>query len=129
MIKDIIENTQLFALGAWNSVVEVVAPQPAKREAIRIGMSRLNQARGKYRELDNLLQQEEIVLDLSHMQERKQLAERQKDEKTTMRERHSAARGQAKENVRQVRTMVLSDIANAKPAEVSAPSEALPLAS
>jgi hypothetical protein len=129
MIKDIVENTQLFALGAWNSVVELVAPQPAKREAIRVGMSRLNQARDKYRELDNLLKQEEIVLDLSHMQERKHLADRQKDENTAMRERHSAARGQAKEGVRQVRTMVLSDIVNAKTAEVASPSEALPLAS
>jgi hypothetical protein len=125
MIKSIIENTQLFALDAWNSVVEVVAPQPAKREAIRIGMSRLNQARGKYRELDTMLRLEETQLNVTHKEERKLLAEKQKGEKESLRSRHNDTRTQAKEGVRQVRARVLSDIAGWNHRYAAAPSEAL----
>lgn len=110
MLTDIIENTQLFVLGAWNSVVDAVAPTPGKREAIRVGMNQLSTARAKYRELDNMLRQEENQLKVTHVEERKLLAEKQKVETDSMRARHSATRGQAKETVRQVRSAVLSDI-------------------
>lgn len=118
MLTDIIENTQLFVLGAWNSVVDAVAPTPGEREAIRIGMNQLSTARATYRELDNMLRQEENQLKVTHVEERKLLAEKQKGETDSMRARHSATRGHAKETVRQVRSAVLSDILGFAPPHV-----------
>jgi hypothetical protein len=123
MLTDIIEDTQLFMLSTWNSVVDAVSPQPAKREAIRVGMSKLNLARAKYREVDSLLNQEAQQLDVNHKEERKLLAEKQKVEKESMKSRHSETRTQAREGVRQVRAMVLSDIAGWQ--QPTVPSKAL----
>jgi len=114
MLKDIIENTHLMVMGAWTSVVETLVPQPAKREAIRAGMQQVNRARGKYRELDRLLQREAAQLNVNHREERSLLFEKQKNEQDTMSARHKAARAEAKECVRQVRAQVISDISGAR---------------
>jgi hypothetical protein len=118
MFNDIIENAQLFALGTWNTITEIVAPQPEKREAIRVGMHRLDQVRGKYRELDTILRNEEEQLNITHAAQRELLKERQTAETADMHQRHDVARSAANEAIRQVRAMVISDILNAGPAPV-----------
>jgi hypothetical protein len=110
MFKDMLENTQLFAMGAWNGVIDVIAPQPAKRETIRVGMARISRARGEYRELDTLRRQEAAQLETNHSEERKLLKEKQSTERTLMRERHAEVRVNAKSELRAVRSAVISDI-------------------
>jgi len=115
MFNDIIENTQLFALGAWNAVTEIVYPQPEKREAVRLGMHRVSQVRAKYYELDTILRNEEKQLGIAHAAQRQLLKERQTAEKSDMYKYHDMARASANEAISQVRTMVISDILNAGP--------------
>jgi hypothetical protein len=110
MIKDILENAQLFALGTWNGVIDAIAPQPAKRETIRIGMARVQKARTEYRALDALLHQEAAQLATNHTEERKLLSEKQNTERTQMRSRHAEVRVGAKSELRAVRSSVITDI-------------------
>lgn len=110
MIKDILENAQLFALGTWNGVIDAISPQPAKRETIRVGMARVQKARAEYRELDALLRQESAQLTTNHTEERKLLSEKQNTERTQMRDRHAEVRVGAKSELRAVRSSVITDI-------------------
>jgi hypothetical protein len=110
MLKDIIENTQLLALGTWSRVIDAVAPQPTKRETIRVGMARVSRARGEYRELDTLLRREAVQLETNHSEERKLLKEKQSTERTQMRDRHAEVRVGAKAELRAVRSAVITDI-------------------
>jgi hypothetical protein len=113
MIQDIIQNTQLVVMNAWSSIIDAVAPQVEKREAIRLGMARVNHARGLYRELDKLLTSEERELKVTHLEEKKQLKEKQTAEVNAMNLRHKDVRFGAKEQVRKTRAGVISDISGA----------------
>ena len=125
MIQDIIQNTQLAVLNTWSSIIDAVAPQAEKREAIRIGMARVNHARGVYRELDRMLTQEANELKVTHIEERKLLKEKQTSEVQVMSLRHKGVRADATEQVRKTRAFVLSGITGS--AGVTAPdSSALP---
>jgi len=123
MITDIIQNTQLVVLNAWSGIIDAVAPQAEKREAIRVGMARVNHARGVYRELDKMLTQEANELKVTHIEERKLLKEKQVGETKALNARHTEVRTEASEQVRKTRAFVLSGITGATSV---AASEALP---
>jgi uncharacterized protein (DUF488 family) len=110
MIADIIQNTQLQIMHTWNNIVDVIAPHAEKREAIRVGMSRVNHARGVYRELDKMLTLESRELKVTHIEERKLLKEKQTSEVKVMSLRHKEVRSEASEQVRKTRSFVLSGI-------------------
>jgi hypothetical protein len=102
---------------------DIVAPQADKREAIRVGMARVNHAKMVYRELDSLLTLEERELKITHKEERKLLKEKQVGETKALNTRHTEVRTEAKEQVRKTRAQVISGISGV--ASVTAPN-ALP---
>jgi hypothetical protein len=125
MLQDIIQDTQLVVMNVWSRIIDAVAPQVEKREAIRLGMARVNHARGVYRELDRMLTQEADELKVTHIEERKLLKEKQTSEVQVMSLRHKGVRTDAAEQVRKTRAGVISDISGAT--SVAAPdSSALP---
>lgn len=110
MIQDIIQDTQLAVMQVWSSVIDAVAPKVEKREAIRLGMARVNHARGLYRELDKMLVSEARDLKVTHLEQKKQLNEKQTNEVKAMSLRHKEVRLGASEQVRKTRAGVISDI-------------------
>lgn len=122
MIKDILENAQLFALSTWNGVIDAISPNQAKRETIRIGLARVQRARGEYRAVDALLHQEATQLATNHKEERKLLSVKQGAEREQMRDRHATVRAGAQAELRTIRSSVVTTISGTEEEAQTAPS-------
>lgn len=123
MIRDIIENAQLAVLSGWTALADIVYPNPHVRQVIREGNHKVAVAKQNYAELRNLLNAEVRQLESIHSEERKLLAEKQKGEKDAQRERHAGAIAQATNIVRETRSKVISDIADARSAKAPSPRQ------
>lgn len=125
MIRDIIENAQLAVLNGWTALADIVYPNPHVRQVIREGNHKVAVAKQNYAQLRNLLNAEVRQLDSIHSEERKLLAEKQKGEKEAQRERHASALESATAVVRETRSKVISDIADARNSKAPAPRQVI----
>ena len=125
MIRDIIETTQLAIMNGWTALADIVYPNPHVRNVIREGNHKVAVAKQQYAQLRSLLKEEVRQLDNVHSEERKLLAEKQKSEKEAQRERHTSALESATAVVRETRSKVISDIADARSTKAPAPRQVI----